>query len=58
MAAAVIVPVPLLVLVFIFQKKIIEGLTAGAVKQQVWPIFISCRLVVYRVCIFYLKILV
>ena len=32
MAAAVIVTVPLLVLVFIFQKKIIQGLTAGAVK--------------------------
>ncbi len=32
MAAAVIVTVPIIVLVFIFQKKIVEGLTAGAVK--------------------------
>ncbi|MFP4362699.1 MAG: carbohydrate ABC transporter permease [Spirochaetia bacterium] len=32
MAAAVIVTVPLIVLVFIFQRKIIQGLTAGAVK--------------------------
>jgi trehalose/maltose transport system permease protein len=32
MAAAVIVTVPLLLLVLIFQKKIIGGLTAGAVK--------------------------
>jgi len=32
MAAAVIVTVPLLVLVLVFQKKIVEGLTAGAVK--------------------------
>lgn len=32
MAACVIVTVPLVVLVFIFQKRIVEGLTAGAVK--------------------------
>ena len=32
MAAAILVTVPLLVLVFIFQKKIVEGLTSGAVK--------------------------
>jgi trehalose/maltose transport system permease protein len=32
MAAAVLVTIPLLVLVFIFQRKIVEGLTAGAVK--------------------------
>lgn len=32
MAASVIVTVPLVVLVFIFQRKIISGLTAGAVK--------------------------
>jgi trehalose/maltose transport system permease protein len=32
MAAAIIVTLPLLVLVFIFQKKIVEGLTSGAVK--------------------------
>lgn len=32
MAAAVIVTIPLIVLVFIFQKKIVAGLTAGAVK--------------------------
>jgi len=32
MAAAVLVTIPLLVLVFIFQRKIIEGLTSGAVK--------------------------
>lgn len=32
MAAAVVVSLPLLVLVLIFQRKIIEGLTAGAVK--------------------------
>ncbi len=31
-AASVIVTIPLLVLIFAFQKKIIEGLTAGAVK--------------------------
>ena len=32
MAASVIVTVPLLVLVFVFQKRIVSGLTAGAVK--------------------------
>ncbi len=32
MAAAILVTIPLLVLVFIFQKKIVEGLTSGAVK--------------------------
>jgi trehalose/maltose transport system permease protein len=32
MAGAVIVSLPLLALVLIFQRKIIEGLTAGAVK--------------------------
>jgi len=32
MAAAVVVTIPLLILVFIFQNKIVEGLTAGAVK--------------------------
>lgn len=32
MAASVIVTVPLVVLVFIFQRRIVEGLTAGAVK--------------------------
>jgi ABC-type glycerol-3-phosphate transport system permease component len=32
MAAAVIVTIPLLVLVLIFQNRIVEGLTAGAVK--------------------------
>ncbi len=32
MAASVIVTVPLIILVLIFQKRIIEGLTAGAVK--------------------------
>ncbi|MFP4115238.1 MAG: carbohydrate ABC transporter permease [Spirochaetota bacterium] len=32
MAAAVLVTIPLIILVFIFQKRIIEGLTAGAVK--------------------------
>lgn len=32
MAAAVLVTIPLLVLVLIFQNKIVEGLTAGAVK--------------------------
>jgi multiple sugar transport system permease protein len=31
-AASIIVTLPLIVLVFVFQKKIIEGLTAGAVK--------------------------
>lgn len=32
MAAAVVVTLPLLVLVYIFQKRLVEGLTAGAVK--------------------------
>ena len=32
MAASVIVTVPLVVLVLIFQRKIISGLTAGGVK--------------------------
>ena len=32
MAAAVLVTIPLLILVLIFQNKIVEGLTAGAVK--------------------------
>jgi trehalose/maltose transport system permease protein len=32
MAASIIVTIPLLVLVLIFQRKIVEGLTAGAVK--------------------------
>ncbi len=32
MAAAVVVTVPLIILVFVFQRKIISGLTAGAVK--------------------------
>jgi len=32
MAAAVVVTVPLVILVFIFQQKIVAGLTAGAVK--------------------------
>jgi trehalose/maltose transport system permease protein len=32
MAASVIVTLPLLVLVYIFQKRLVEGLTAGAVK--------------------------
>ena len=32
MAAAVVVSIPLLILVLIFQRKIVEGLTAGAVK--------------------------
>lgn len=31
-AASVIVTIPLIILVFVFQKRIIEGLTAGAVK--------------------------
>jgi multiple sugar transport system permease protein len=31
-AASVIVTVPLLILVFVFQRRIVEGLTAGAVK--------------------------
>ena len=33
MAASVVVTLPLIVLVFIFQKKIISGLTAGALKS-------------------------
>ena len=32
MAASVIVTVPLIVLVLIFQRRIVSGLTAGAVK--------------------------
>jgi trehalose/maltose transport system permease protein len=32
MAASVIVTVPLIILVLIFQKKIVAGLTAGGVK--------------------------
>jgi ABC-type glycerol-3-phosphate transport system permease component len=32
MAASVIVTVPLIVLVLIFQRKIVSGLTAGGVK--------------------------
>jgi trehalose/maltose transport system permease protein len=32
MAAAVMVTVPIVVLVLIFQKRIVAGLTAGAVK--------------------------
>jgi trehalose/maltose transport system permease protein len=32
MAAAVVVTIPLVVLVLIFQNRIVEGLTAGAVK--------------------------
>ena len=32
MAAAIVVTIPLLILVLIFQQKIVEGLTAGAVK--------------------------
>ena len=32
MAASVIVTVPLVVLVLVFQRKIVAGLTAGAVK--------------------------
>jgi trehalose/maltose transport system permease protein len=32
MAAAVVVTVPLVVLVLVFQRKILAGLTAGAVK--------------------------
>ena len=34
MAAAMVVTVPLVVLVLIFQNRIVEGLTAGAVKGQ------------------------
>ena len=32
MAASVIVTVPLVILVLVFQQKIVSGLTAGAVK--------------------------
>ncbi|MCH3916503.1 MAG: carbohydrate ABC transporter permease [Spirochaetia bacterium] len=32
MAASVVVTIPLLVLIYIFQKRLVEGLTAGAVK--------------------------
>jgi trehalose/maltose transport system permease protein len=32
MAASVVVTIPLIVLVLIFQRRIVEGLTAGAVK--------------------------
>ena len=32
MAASVIVTIPLIILVLIFQRKIISGLTAGGVK--------------------------
>ncbi len=32
MAAAVVVTIPLLILVYVFQRRLIEGLTAGAVK--------------------------
>jgi trehalose/maltose transport system permease protein len=32
MAAAVVVTIPLIVLVLVFQRKIVDGLTAGAVK--------------------------
>jgi multiple sugar transport system permease protein len=31
-AASVVVTIPLIILVFAFQRRIIEGLTAGAVK--------------------------
>jgi ABC-type glycerol-3-phosphate transport system permease component len=31
-AASIVVTVPLIILVFAFQRRIIEGLTAGAVK--------------------------
>ena len=31
-AASIVVTIPLVILVFVFQRKIIEGLTAGAVK--------------------------
>jgi trehalose/maltose transport system permease protein len=30
--ASVVVTVPLLLLVFLFQRRIVEGLTAGAIK--------------------------
>ena len=32
MAAAIVVTIPLVVLVLIFQRRLVEGLTAGAVK--------------------------
>ena len=32
MAAAIVVTIPLIALVLIFQNRIVEGLTAGAVK--------------------------
>jgi trehalose/maltose transport system permease protein len=32
MAASVVVTIPLIILVLIFQRRIVEGLTAGAVK--------------------------
>jgi len=32
MAASIIVTVPLIILVLIFQRRIVQGLTAGAVK--------------------------
>ena len=32
MAAAVIVTIPLVILVLVFQNRIVEGLTAGSVK--------------------------
>lgn len=32
MAASVVVTIPLLILIYIFQKRLVEGLTAGAVK--------------------------
>jgi len=32
MAASVIVTVPLVILVLVFQQKIVSGLTAGAIK--------------------------
>jgi ABC-type glycerol-3-phosphate transport system permease component len=33
MAGAVVVTVPLVVLVFVFQRRIVAGLTSGAVKE-------------------------
>lgn len=33
MAAAIVVTIPLVVLVFVFQRRIVSGLTAGAVKE-------------------------
>ena len=32
MAAAVVVTIPLVILVLVFQQRLVEGLTAGAVK--------------------------